>query len=575
MGIAVIIFVIIIVWASDRGLDLTDESLYLLHFTHPENFKISELSFHLIQNSIFYFVNCTIQNLRIERLILSIFGSVLFAYCASFYFKNLPHGLKMREISFPFYILIISGGFLSYACGPQTISYNTFSCVFIVAASSLFLIDLSIEQNKTLTILIYIIIGYLCGILFLVKFPNAIILPAVFIVFYFIYNLSKPVPRLSIIVRTLARLLLIAVGYLLFHFSFWKGIQPMIQFHKDFIAYISQFNGYDKTTLLNIYSSSFKDVYNSIFTLKFAAIIFSLIGILWAMVKKNNKLFYIFLLFQLIIIVKFKMYYGGEANKTEQTIVYLLWALTLIMLLLIQNILNKSLKTEYFKKRLLFALFLLFMPIVGSIGTHNLLQIQIIFYMPFYMLLIYLIVENDTNSSIKKSIYLIIILLALAQSADAVIYHPYRIRGSLFTQNQKISIGKNDVVLVDEKYKENILTIEALLINNGFKCNDYLFTYTDAVGLAYIFNHPVPTIGSGWFSPNNEDGNCKTLELFNNSTNKVRVFFILDNRYPFSKSFKECLVHLGYDIDNKYNKVGELLVDFSNDPHYISIYTPR
>ena len=66
MGVALIILLLIIFWASNKGLDMTDESFYLFNYSMPKNFKISFTSFHLIQNYLFPFVNCTIQNLRIE-----------------------------------------------------------------------------------------------------------------------------------------------------------------------------------------------------------------------------------------------------------------------------------------------------------------------------------------------------------------------------------------------------------------------------------------------------------------------------------------------------------------------------
>lgn len=73
------------------------------------------------------------------------------------------------------------------------------------------------------------------------------------------------------------------------------------------------------------------------------------------------------------------------------------------------------------------------------------------------MFIIYLILEYDFNNKINKTIYLFITLLAAVQSVNALIYHPYRIGGNLTSQNQILSVGKNDMVLVDNGFKKIFL----------------------------------------------------------------------------------------------------------------------
>ena len=575
MGVALIILLLIIFWASNKGLDMTDESFYLFNYSMPKNFKMSFTSFHLIQNYLFPFVNCTIQNLRIERLILYIFSAVFFAYSSCYYLRN-TYNIKFHKTnSFTLYALIIAGILLSYAFGPQTPSYNTFSTFFILASTSFFLFDLSKQQTKSKIIFIYLLIGFFCGILFLVKFPNAIFMPAIFITFYFFYNLVSAEDNLRVLFSSVYRLFLIASSYLLFHLLFWKGFRPAFQFHKDFFEYINGFNGYETNTILYIYSSSFLSIFRALMTLKFLLIIFSFVGIVWSILKKQNTVFYIFIIIQLLIVIKFKIFFAGGEFIYEQSIIYLLWTLTLIFMFLIKHKNYKTIRTKEFKKQLLFIFFLLFMPIFAVIGTSNSIQVQVIFYIPFWMFIIYLILEYDFNNKINKTIYLFITLLASVQSVNALIYHPYRIGGNLISQNQIVSVGKNDMVLVDNGFKKNIFIIDSILRKSGFKKNDYIFTYTDVLGLAYIYDYKMPSLGSVWFDAKNEVGNVKTLQLFHNTYKKVQLFFVLDKRYPFSSSFKLSLIKLGYDFDNNYKKVGEVLVNFGKDEHFLLIYAPQ
>ncbi len=478
MGVALIILLLIIFWASNKGLDMTDESFYLFNYSMPKNFKMSFTSFHLIQNYLFPFVNCTIQNLRIERLILYIFSAVFFAYSSCYYLRN-TYNLKFHKTnSFTLYALIIAGILLSYAFGPQTPSYNTFSTIFIILSTSFFLFDLSKKQTKLKIIFIYLPIGFFCGILFLVKFPNAIFMPAIFITFYFFYNLVSAENKLRVLFSSVYRLFLIASSYLLFHLLFWKGFRPAFQFHKDFFEYINGFNGYETNTILYIYSSSFLSIFRTLMTLKFLLIIFSFVGIVWSILKKQNTVFYIFIIIQLLIVIKFKIFFAGGEFIYEQSIIYLLWTLTLIFMFFIKHKNYKTIRTKEFKKQLLFIFFLLFMPIFAVIGTSNSIQVQVIFYIPFWMFIIYLILEYDFNNKINKTIYLFITLLASVQSVNALIYHPYRIGGNLISQNQILSVGKNDMVLVDNGFKKNIFIIDFILRMNGFKKKRlYLYLY--------------------------------------------------------------------------------------------------
>lgn len=69
-------------------------------------------------------------------------------------------------------------------------------------------------------------------------------------------------------------------------------------------------------------------------TLKFLLIIFSFVGIVWSILKKQNSVFYIFIIIQLLIVIKFKIFFAGGEFIYEQSIIYLLWTLTLIFMFL-------------------------------------------------------------------------------------------------------------------------------------------------------------------------------------------------------------------------------------------------
>ncbi len=71
----------IVLWASNKGLDLTDESFYLLSFFYPENSDYSFTKFYLIFHKIFFLYNSSIQTLRIFLIILVCLSSVFYSSC--------------------------------------------------------------------------------------------------------------------------------------------------------------------------------------------------------------------------------------------------------------------------------------------------------------------------------------------------------------------------------------------------------------------------------------------------------------------------------------------------------------
>ena len=117
--------------------------------------------------------------------------------------------------------------------------------------------------------------------------------------------------------------------------------------------------------------------------------------------------------------------------------------------------------------------------------------------------------------------------------------------------------------------------IKSTLKDNGFKTGDYIFSYSELTGFSYLLDSPYPTNNVCWFPQKGERNNCRILSDFFENNKKVNLFFMIDNRQPFSNSFKTCLANFGYDFDNDFSKVKELTVHFCNEESNISIYAPK
>jgi hypothetical protein len=573
-GTVVLAWISVLLWASNRGFDITDEGFYMYKYSDLNTSKVSYTNFHLIQKFLFPFIEPTVQNLRIEKLLLCIAGAAAFTAAIEGYCRQVLQVIIQKRETILLGILIFSGFTLTYAFGPQTPAYNFFSSFFITLASSLFIIDISKKHETRWVILIYLLIGALCQLLFQVKFSNAIIAAFVFIDFYLLYNLIALPNKLAVIKQTFLRLVLMLTGFFIFHVLFCGGFEAALEFSKRQVSGITELKGYDSDVLIDTYLSTFTTVFDSLCTLKFILVCLSLAGIVYGQVKNNQYVFYSSIILQVLAIFRFKLYYGGEANKTEQTIIYLLWIIAFLVIFLIQQKRNNSANRPVQLQRILFALFLFFIPFAGALGTNNKLHIQVIFYIPFWMALLYIQAINSRLQEKMVTVVTFLSVLAMLQSLDSVLNHPYRINGGLFAQNESSTIGKENL-MIDKACSESIAAIDSVLKVSNIKDNDYLFCFSDLAGLGYVLYQPIIPHGNGWFNPGDIEHNCSLLKKLHKAEPHSRVIFILDSRYPAQS---DSLVKYWTELKNNpesYIKTAEIRVSFSNDPHNLSIYVPR
>ena len=288
VGLAFIAWMIVIIWASNKGFDITDEGFYLYNYSAINNSKISFTNVHLVQKILFPFVGCTIQNLRTEKLLLCLLAAASFSFSTVYYIKkSLNLILKTSETLF-LYAILVSGFSLTYAFGPQTPAYNFFSSFFITLASSLFIIDFSKKHSTRNVILIYLLIGLQCEFLFLVKFSNAILLVFSLILVSYIYTIIDTKNKRLALKQSAFRLLIICVGVFIAHVLFFKGLTASLHFYKSFFEGISTLKGYDNSTLLNTYLNSFTAIFNSLCRPKFILLSITLVSLVWGILKKNK-----------------------------------------------------------------------------------------------------------------------------------------------------------------------------------------------------------------------------------------------------------------------------------------------
>lgn len=163
----------LLLWASDKGLDLSDESFYIIGYLQGIKIYGIQTFFSLYQAFLEPF-SLTITEIRYLRIVLSLLTATIFYF-------GVVRAIEMRcqtnnTTRLNLFIIISMTLLASYQIGPLTISYNHFSQILGLTIIGLSLIQQSTKHTipfYTLTLFIGISYGFLA----LSKLPNIFLLP--------------------------------------------------------------------------------------------------------------------------------------------------------------------------------------------------------------------------------------------------------------------------------------------------------------------------------------------------------------------------------------------------------------
>lgn len=543
----------------------------MYYFSAPNTIKVNITSFHLVQDFLFPFVHPTIQNLRIERLFLGLIASLSITFSGIYFIKHFFNETLTNQLKFLLFGLIFSSFSLTYACFSPTLSYNSFSYLLINFGLAFFLIDISKPHSYKVVFIIYSLIGTIISLLFLVKAPNAILLFISFITIIFINEYSFTNHLKNSLLKIIYRALFILVSFLIIQIIIWNGFNHFISYLKEYVGIISTTSNHSITDFKRIYTDSISYFFKLLLLKKNIYLIISCFLCVLSIHKEFKKLFYISISIQVFLVIRYNIYLGGEANKFEQTVIYIIWMMMFLLFYLKENwtqLLQKNCRKP------LTVFFLAFLPLIGILGTSNYLHLQLIFYLTPWFLLFFILTINTKSHLTKHLVLLGFTVLGFYQSYNAIIYHPYRINSNLFNQTELLRLKNDDSILVEKQTKNEIDKIKLLLAKSGYIKGDYIFTYSSMIGLSYIYDSQTPTKNTCWFDSSDEKNNCKIVTDFFKQKDKVKLFFILDNRQLFSPFFKECLAQSGYYFDKDFYNAGSVDVHFCNENYRVTVFSP-
>ncbi|MFT4855344.1 MAG: hypothetical protein ACI9UV_000002 [Algoriphagus sp.] len=164
--------ILVIIIAIPRGFDFSDEGLYVL-LADPNQQNLGGIfNYDLFFKLIFKFsgIDFGIKGLRVFRLISYFLG----AFGLAFFWKNLQ---KASRISFPIFLLALTGLFAGYGFLPASLSYNSISVVAVC-------LWLGIVSNEALNWKYWLLLGLVFLTLFYSKITVCFLLGFLTILYF-------------------------------------------------------------------------------------------------------------------------------------------------------------------------------------------------------------------------------------------------------------------------------------------------------------------------------------------------------------------------------------------------------
>jgi len=533
--------IVVISWASVRGLDLSDESFYYLGYLYYNHIPdLSPSSFHLIYARFFSFFELDLTGVRLLRLFLTLLASfVLFLGIQ----KLQPKGKQSDSIML--FNIVLSGMLLSYAWAPLALSYNSMSTIYFASAIGIWLLSL----NTTLRwkSVCWSLLGALFVLFFFVKISNIILFPLLLAgSFYWYYKKGS---QKKVVVKTILWCSIsFVIGVFLVLTFISNGIFSIPQtldFHfQQLVGVANTDSKYSIAYLWHVYTFNLEMMLLKLKVPLF--ILFSLFLLVQAYnrIKKpksealSTSLFAISgILIFMVFVFQNEYWSGGTTHEYTMLIPYIFAILFLLL--------NRY--NEKGKVNLLLLLGLICIPLAGSIGTNNGLSAQVLFYAVFPFLMVYYLASVSKNKWFSFLMMTFITLMSTAQIISATITRPYR-QSALTGHNQKLT-GTTALqgIHVDEtllKLQENLQFLET-------HDSKYVFVYARMMGVNLLIDKKPYSLE--WFNEGNDQKTCAIIEKSKIPPNEI--IFLIPEELPLSEEIISCLSAKGVHLQTDYSKV--------------------
>lgn len=585
LGALFFIILSVVIVTMNRGFDFQDESFYLLCYSYPHVYQEGVSGFHVIIHTISAWLNPGIVTYRVETLLFTLFSSWAFwVGLRRWLLTHMPGGGMYTHPLFLFFV-VFTGNFVHYFVGLQTINYNILINSFIMASAGILLYLFS--HSATLVgrswkhFILTLVVGALCWFSFVTKFSTGVLELVGFSGLVFTYYIGKSVRACMAIIGGMLLGVLVGAGF------FFLFFQSLPSWWANFSAgYIEITKPTDHPPGL-ILQGYLQDVHAMIWFAIFSFGWLAVYPVLLLANKKwsNNKLFvlcrnsivavgFFWFCYRLIQMDMHRSNFVRNWNYRNGYIYPVIMGLEIILLIVVawQRRINllKLVKTRF--HFFLIMVFLVFLPLLGTMGTSNQLFLNLLFNAASWFVFIALLaalLARYVSAAVAGLFIFVSFGFTASQIIDGNTFSPYftafrKAKTNIFQQTVKADdFPQLKGIYIDTASLRFLKELKGHLQTRGFRNLYPMWTFS--AGMTYamgglqteVFWYNKTCTSVGKFMPHNEPP----------------IFVVADDQKKLSPYLDTCFRERGIKWPEDYEQTGQVWF-----PHFATmakIYYPK
>jgi len=520
---------LIIVWSLDRGLDITDESMTLLSYLHPDEYPLINTTYYLIVSRVTGWMRPTIFVYRWLTLGLLGLAALVFSYGFCRWLGRLfpKEATRAANLTLVFPFMLI-GHLSQYGLGIRTLEYNGINSALLIAASGLLLLILSEAPTKVaepVTGIALFIVGFLAALDFFVKFPTAIVLfgGAVFLIV-----LHRRRAGLREVILAIGILSLGAITGLAAYFLGVQSISDWLPRYRLALQAMSE-GTHNTRSVFRTYASNAESLVRVLirhfsFAFMLSFVIARCYGRGWHRKSLRNQVVLVTLLAVTLLYTGYKVRAVGllESIWFNGYITFYIFVLIVCfqLIVLVATYGNKSaasrprLGAGRRSDALAGIALLVALPFAGAFGTANIIFLNAMFGVGAWFGLIMvlgLLIDERTRSNWALALSILLATgFGAAQITYGLVWQPYALASPL--PDQTVSLQEPASVAglkVDSATADFITQLRSTLRQASFREGDYVIGLYDLSGFIYLMGGISP--GTPTYFEGADTRNCRAL----------------------------------------------------------------
>lgn len=529
---------LVVLWGSGRSFDFTDEGSYYLNAVHPEEMPDRQTTYFLFGRALFALSG---HNIAVTRALMA--GLVLAATLV------LVRGLRRFLAAFAppldaggwLIAAALAGSAMAFATSPVAPSYNLLNAICLLAATGLVFEGAGAAPSegwvsRQAAIVPLLLAAALIVADFFIKFSTSVVLAAGLALFFLVASRERVRNKIALVMLT-GLLGLLAAGTYLFIFQdlkAWReGIGGTLLAVSNGPYLEGQLLRYWQELRVQIIQTLWD--YESVFTAMFVTGGGLLILRWWPRLQRWGAAVGGMTVIVIgIQAVPAKAAWESGTRFHLAAICVLGLAAGITWLVRASGARSRLAVGAWRALSLLILLALL--PFVGSFGTSNNLNTNVVYQFAPWLALIALLLAWLAHAWQARWLspigVALIAALTLSQFFNGYVFNPYRIPGGRLAQTMPTAIGYPVTMLkLDPASHAFVEEVRRQLRQNGFKPGDDIFAFFNLPGLVFAVGGVSP--GYPWFFAGDENSLALDAMRANwvPARRRARAFIVL-NRWP-------------------------------------------